>query len=58
MGKSDQIGKAHNYPSSRRSYATSRTGVGGRPKKKEVLVNKTSLTYFDKLRKIQQQKQG
>ena len=58
MGKSNQkIGKSHNYPSVRKNYSVSRAGVGGRKKTKTNNTTKstTTLTYFDKLIKTQEQ---
>ena len=49
MGKPKQIGKSHQYPSQRKSYTTSRAGVGGR-KKKDEIKKKPAATYFDKLK--------
>ena len=49
MNKSNQkIGKARNYPCARKSYSTSRTGIGDR-KEKEVIINSktATLSYFD-----------
>ena len=44
MSKSNQtLGKTHNYPCARKSYSTSRTGIGGR-KKKEVIINSKTTT--------------
>ena len=51
--------KTHNYPSVRKSYSTSRTGIGGRKKKEVISKSKTTaLTYFDKLKKKQQDQGG
>ena len=42
-----QAGKSHNYPSKRNSYATSRKGVGGRPRKNaQTSAAKTSSTIL------------
>ena len=51
------IGK--NYPCVGKSYLTCHTGIGG-CKKKEVISNSktTTLTYFDKLKKKQQDQGG
>ena len=59
MSKSNQkIGKTRNYPCARKSYSTSRTGIGGH-KKKEVIINgKTATSYFDKWKKKQQDQSG
>ena len=59
MSKSNQtLGKTHNYPCARKSYSTSRTGIGGH-KKKEVIINgKTATSYFDKWKKKQQDQSG
>ena len=48
-----------NYPCVGKSYSTSRTGIDG-CKKKEVISNSktTALTYFDKLKKKQQDQGG
>ena len=60
MSKSNQtLGKTRNYPCARKSYSTSRTGIGGR-KKKEVITNskRTKLSYFDKWKNMQQDQGG
>ena len=59
MSKSNQkIGKTRNYPCARKSYSTSRTGIGSH-KKKEVIINgKTATSYFDKWKKKQQDQSG
>ena len=60
MNKSNQkIGKACNYPCARKSYSTSRIGIGGR-KKKEVIINSKTkaLSYFDKWKKKQLDQSG
>ena len=56
--KSYQAGVSHNYPTHRKSYTTSRKGVGGRKRKsvKNVDENKSKSklrrpTYFDDLLK-------
>ena len=36
IGRSNQAGKKHNYPSVRKSYSTSRAGIGGRKKVKNT----------------------
>ena len=56
MGKSNQtIEKTHNYPSVPKSYSTSRNGIGGRKREKKISKSKTTtLTYFDSLKKKQQ----
>ena len=39
--------KKHKYPSLRKSYSTSRKGIGGREKKEKISKSKTTtLTYF------------
>ena len=52
-----QAGKKHDYPTSRKSYATSRSGIGGRkPKKKQgekTLQSGKKPTFFDLLKKKQ-----
>jgi hypothetical protein len=50
---SSQKGKTHNYPSSRKPYERSRSGVGGRPKKGKAQSVKTKATYFDLLKEKQ-----
>lgn len=49
-----QAGKTHNYPDKRKSYSTSRKGVGGRKKKPKNDEKKTKKlrkpTYFDLLK--------
>ena len=55
MGKSStQLGSKHQYPCNRQSYSSSRKGIGGRKKKKQETIPKTSSAYFDKL--LQKQK--
>ena len=56
MGKSNQkIEKIHNYPSVRKGYSTSHKGIGGCKKKAKISKSKTTtLTYFDNLKKKQQ----
>ena len=54
-----QAGKAHSYPSSRSGYATSRKGIGGRPRKNAntpISASKTS-TMFNHFQR-QQSKSG
>ena len=47
MGKSNQSGKNHKYPTQRKPYLSSRKGIGGR--KKTAASNATSTpTYFDR----------
>ena len=53
MGKTTQAGKTHNYPLKRKSYSSSRVGIGGRKKKVAVSKGPSGLTYFDKLKKAQ-----
>ena len=53
MVKPNQFGIVHNYPSQRKSYSTSRSGVGGRKKNKSVLMKPSAPTYFDKLKRSQ-----
>ena len=60
MSKSNQtLGKTRNYPCARKTYSTSRTGIGGL-KKKEVIINSktATLSYFDKWKKKQQDQSG
>ena len=63
MSKPNQkLGKTRNYANyagARKSYSTSRTGIGGR-KKKEVITNskRTKLSYFDKWKNMQQDQGG
>ena len=60
MSKLNQkIGKTRNYPCAQKSYSTSHMGIGGR-KKKEVIINikTTTLMYFDKWKKKQQDQSG
>ena len=60
MSKSNQkIGRTRNYPCAQKGYSTSRTGIGGQ-KKKEVIINIkiTTLSYFDKWKKKQQDQGG
>ena len=42
----------HNYPSHRKSYSESRTGIGGRKKKPPTQKMKSGPTYFVKLIQI------
>ena len=51
--KTNQIGKSHNYPTQRKSYLSSRAGIGGRKKKEEKKPKPSGLSYFDKLRQAQ-----
>ena len=60
MSKSNQkLGKTCNYAGARKSYSTSRTGIGNR-QKKEVITNseRTTLLYFDKWKKKQRDQSG
>ena len=60
MSKSNQkIGKTCNYPCTWKSYSTSRTGIGGSKNKEVVISSKTTtLSYFDKWKKKQQDQGG
>ena len=59
MGKSNQkTAKTSNYPCVWKSYSASHKGIGG-PKKRVISYSKTTiLTYFDKLKKKQQDQGG
>ena len=47
--------KNKKYSSVRKSYSTSRKGIGGRKEKEKISKSKiTALTYFDNLKKKQQ----
>ena len=47
------------YPSVRKSYSTSRKGIGGRKEKEKISKSKTTtLTRFDNLKKRQQDQDG
>ena len=59
MGKTNQIGKPHNYPTNRKSYKASRTGIGGRKKDQNQNISKKyALTYFDRLKQAQVESKG
>ena len=61
MGKSNQTNtqKTHNYPSIPKHYSTSPNGIGGRKKEEKICKSKTTtLTYFDSLKKKQQDQGG
>ena len=59
MGKSNQAGKKHQYPSKRKSYTCSRKGVGGRKSKLNVEESvPKQATYFDKLLQKQSNNEG
>ena len=55
---SSQKGKTHNYPSSRKPYERSRSGIGGRPSTKKNISAPKKETYFDLLRKKQSGESG
>ena len=51
--------KNKKYSSVRKSYSTSRKGIGGRKEKEKISKSKTTtLTYFDNLKKRQQDQHG
>ena len=53
-----QAGKKHNYPSNRKSYTSSRKGVGGR---KPTQTKKTKFkkpTYFDRQKEQETSRQS
>ena len=51
--------KNKKYTNVRKSYSTSRKGIGGRKKTEKISKAKTTtLTYFDNLKKKKQQDQG
>ena len=57
--KSNQKIEKHNYPSVRKSYSTSRKGIAGCKKTEKISNSKTTtLTYFDNLKKKQQDQGG
>ena len=59
MGKSNQkIGKIRNYSCVRKSYSTTRKGIGDRKERVISYSKTTMLTYFDKLKKKQQDQGG
>ena len=60
MGKSNQkIGKAHSYPSFRKSYSTSCKSIGGHKKKEKISKSKTTtMTFLYNLKKKQQYQGG
>ena len=60
MGKQIKNQQKHNkYSSVRKSYSTSRKGIGGRKEKEKISKSKiTALTYFDNLKKKQQDQGG
>ena len=60
MRKSNQtIEKTHNNPSVPKSYSTSYNGIGGHKKEEKISKSKTTpLTYFDSLKKEQQDQGG
>ena len=59
MEKSIQkTGKTHNHPSVRKSYSAGRKSISGRQKKEVSKSKTTSLTYFNNLKKKQQDQGG
>ena len=51
--------KHKKYSSVRKSYSTSRKGIGGRKEKEKISKSKTTtLTHFDNLKKRQQDQDG
>ena len=53
-----QIKKLQNYPSVRKSYSTSSKAIGGCKNKEKIKSKTTTLTYFDNLKKKQQDQAG
>ena len=49
LKKTNQIGKSHHYPTQKKSYSSSRAGIGGRKKKEKNKPKPSGLSYFDKL---------
>ena len=59
MGKTNQTGKPHNYPTNRKSYKTICAVTGSRKKDQNQNISKKhALTYFDTLKQALVESKG